>query len=388
MTSKYCFLILVCCVILVKTKVSSAQLPSNNNPNNQIRFQDVKTAEERRNKLIRFIWKEGIPYNVQPNIVSNITKEAFAFRLKDLRQELVKDVDLLEMETFGLSSTAYSIAPKNNKETSQLVLLHCGHGPLEDTSLKKKYRSAIEFFLEEGYHVIVLHMPLIGWNRNDTTAKLPNGKIVEMKYEWEALHKQIVELPKLDVTLEQGAGFRPFLEPVVASINYWSEKCDTNADIIMIGLSGGGWTTHMMAAIDTRIKLSFPVAGSFPLYLRNGKENKAHLGDLEQYYEPLYNEDIAEDSSGGGIATWLEIYALGGIGKNRKQIMVTSQYDDCCFYGDPEKTVNTFKFVVQKKVKQLGLGSWRHELDTTHREHTISPWMLENVVKTNLGLPN
>jgi len=55
------------------------------------------------------------------------------------------------------------------------------------------------------------------------------------------------------------------------------------------------------------------------------------VGDTEQFYEPLYNEDIAPDGSGGGIATWMEIYALGGYGEGRRQIMVTAQYDNCCF---------------------------------------------------------
>ena len=108
------------------------------------------------------------------------------------------------------------------------------------------------------------------------------------------------------------------------------------------------------------------------------------MGDLEQFYTPLYDENIAEDGSGGGIATWLEIYALGGIGKGRKQVMVTSQYDNCCFNGDPVKTVNTFKSIVSDAVEKSGHGEWDHRLDTTHHEHQISYWVLENVVEPNL----
>ena len=32
----------------------------------------------------------------------------------------------------------------------------------------------------------------------------------------------------------------------------------------MVGLSGGGWTTNLIAALDDRIKYSFNVAGPFP----------------------------------------------------------------------------------------------------------------------------
>ena len=38
----------------------------------------------------------------------------------------------------------------------------------------------------------------------------------------------------------------------------------------MAGLSGGGWTTTLYAAIDPSIRYSFPVAGTIPLYLRTG----------------------------------------------------------------------------------------------------------------------
>lgn len=39
--------------------------------------------------------------------------------------------------------------------------------------------------------------------------------------------------------------------------------------IAMTGLSGGGWTTTVMGALDTRIQLSVPVAGSMPCDFRH-----------------------------------------------------------------------------------------------------------------------
>jgi len=59
---------------------------------------------------------------------------------------------------------------------------------------------------------------------------------------------------------------------------------------------------------------------------------------------------------------------------------VTAQYDSCCFRGDPEKTVDTFKDIVAESVKTLGQGQWEHRLDTTHRSHMISPWALKEAV--------
>jgi hypothetical protein len=58
-----------------------------------------------------------------------------------------------------------------------------------------------------------------------------------------------------------------FLEPVWLSVNY--AKSLGYQRIIMGGLSGGGWTTTVAAAIDPRIGLSFPVAGSVPCDFRH-----------------------------------------------------------------------------------------------------------------------
>jgi hypothetical protein len=63
----------------------------------------------------------------------------------------------------------------------------------------------------------------------------------------------------------------------------------------MIGLSGGGWTTTLYAAIDPRVRLSFPVAGTLPEYLRVGRP-----GAREQFYPDLYK-----------IANYLDLYVMG-----------------------------------------------------------------------------
>lgn len=52
---------------------------------------------------------------------------------------------------------------------------------------------------------------------------------------------------------------RFFIEPVVLTINYALTLGYKR--IIMSGLSGGGWTTTVAAAIDPRIQLSMPGAG-------------------------------------------------------------------------------------------------------------------------------
>ena len=53
---------------------------------------------------------------------------------------------------------------------------------------------------------------------------------------------------------------------MIIAINY-IEQIYGDVNISMCGFSGGGWTTTIAAAIDPRIKNSFPVAGSLPVFL-------------------------------------------------------------------------------------------------------------------------
>jgi hypothetical protein len=167
---------------------------------------------------------------------------------------------------------------------------------------------------------------------------------------------------------------------VVQVINYFQSVTPHAGDVSMMGLSGGGWSTSMMAAPDTRIKLSVPVAGSFPFYLRNVDPNS--MGDAEQDNLAMFDENVAADGSGGGVVTWLEVYALGGCGEGRRQIMVSNRYDQ--FFSGTAG--DSFKDIVSGLVAQrLGKGKWDYFLDATHgdaahREHLISPHVTDQVL--------
>ena len=53
-----------------------------------------------------------------------------------------------------------------------------------------------------------------------------------------------------------------------SSVRILNEYEDDFTDFYMVGLSGGGWTTTFMAALDERITKSAPVDGSLPLQAR------------------------------------------------------------------------------------------------------------------------
>src|SRR5206468_3419492 len=110
-----------------------------------------------------------------------------------------------------------------------------------------------------------------------------------------------------------------FLEPVAVALNYIAPRHPFRS-ISMIGISGGGWTTTLYAAVDPRVSRSYPVAGSLPHYLAS--DAPQNWGDYEQTLPELYR-----------TANYLELYILGGYGRGRAQLQVLNKYDPCCFNG-------------------------------------------------------
>ena len=110
-------------------------------------------------------------------------------------------------------------------------------------------------------------------------------------------------------------------------------------------------------------------------------------GDAEQYYAPLYREIDTDDDgvpdAADGVASWLEIYALGGYGPGRRQVQVLGLYDSCCFSTD---VFETYDDHVSDVVERLGQGDWDFHSDRTHREHKISQDVLEHVILPGLEI--
>jgi hypothetical protein len=133
----------------------------------------------------------------------------------------------------------------------------------------------------------------------------------------------------------------------------------------MIGISGGGWTTTLYSALDIRVKYSYPVASSTPLYI--AFNSSRDYGHHETTKPELYR-----------IANYLELYILGSFGVGRRRLQVVNKYDACCHGGIKYKT---YKDVVKNVVSQLGKGSYDLLLDETHKEHKISEYTLQKIVK-------
>jgi dienelactone hydrolase len=348
------------------SKSAETPFPTNNDPANQIRFKTAAEADSRRAKLVEFIWSDGLPKTL-PTLARSVELPPEAIAIDPTN---VARVDRLDADVSGWNFHAftYVLHPSNKASSDRVVIVHQGHAGTTESGVG----AVANHLLQNGFTVALMQMPLYGWN-TDKAAEIPGRGRITFRDHGRIIFKIAAN--------DDGQGFRLFLEPIVQTINHLVANMKGLKEIGMVGLSGGGWTTSLAAAIDPRIKLSAPIAGSAPLYHRN--VDPSSVGDPEQYFLPLYREDIAADGSGGGIATWTEIYALGGYGKDRHQIQVTNEFDSCCF---PGRFADKYKTIVADRVQSLGAGKWEYLLDSTHNAHLISRHAIANAVNPLFGI--
>ena len=311
-----------------------------------ILIDNAADVASKRTQLIEYIWgADGLPPTQLPD---NVEQDISDVRYQDL--DNLKQIDKITiMMEWQINSIAYHFIPVRSNQ--KLVIYHQGHYGDFIFGIE-----AIQKFLNEGYDVIALSMPLLGLN-NQPVVDLP--RFGKMKI---TQHDQLKLLQP-----ERGHPIKFFLHPVAVVLNY--AQAYNYTATFMLGLSGGGWTTTLYAAIDPRIVRSYPVAGTLPIYLRPGSSRD--WGDYEQTIPELY-----------AIANYLELYILGSYGDGRKQLQVLNKFDPCCYAGI---RYQTYEDIVKERVRSLGAGSFEVYLDENNREHKISDQTL-NVILADINL--
>ena len=389
------FTTLVTLLLALGLAAPAAALPAElegYDPSGHIRFATPEEAEARREKLIHYFWPDGLPANALPRVTAGIDfpEDLLVERggkkpRKPVNRDLVASVERLDFtlrvpdpkkpETgdWSMTSVGYWLKPKAPAAPARLAIFHTGHQ--RDLGLDPGNAAMVDALLQQGHHVIQLDMPMCGRNNTKTGRTLthPDGSTLAMGAGTTG-HNQLFK--KFAGELD-GKLFAFFLDPVVQSINLFN-KAHEAQDITMIGKSGGGWTAHVVAAVDTRIDLSLPVAGSLPLYARKFSGGSM---DAEQYYTPLYKE-VDTDGDGiadtaAGVASWMEIYALGAIGQGRRQIQINIFNDPCCFRTDVFESYDDY---LSGLVEKIGKTRWAYHSDTSQDQHLISDDVRENVI--------
>lgn len=314
----------------------------------------------KRAAIVDYIWgTEGFPAAEQPTSVApNIPSPIGAL-------ENLERVDLLRInDNTPHPGRAFHFIPL--RKNGQVVLVHHGHGTtFAGTAAFSDYdpghaglglRRTIEALLVDGYGVVAVYMPHmrdaidLGGGQSEPADTGPS-------------HDAMFQEP-----LATGSALKWFLEPAIVSLNHVQALY---SDYHMAGLSGGGWTTTLCAAVDPRIRMSFPVAGTIPLYLRGTSASK---GDTEQYISSFYS-----------IAGYPDLYVLGAHGPHRKQVQILNRFDNCCFgqspgqhnQGSPEGwTAAVREYERRVRVALFNLGpanmSFRVEIDDAAPSHLVS----------------
>lgn len=305
----------------------------------------IRTAQDvsaLRQRLVTFLWGQGgLPRALPVAVFDGLEDRRFT----DIPNLGRIDALTIDLE-FGLSTFVYHFVPTS--ANAEVILYHEGHG--DDFS---KSKVQIARFIEAGYAVVAFNMPLAG-RADHPIANTPFGRI---KLD---THEQFKLLSP-----PSGHAVKYFVEPVVIALNYL-ERHYGRRPVSMVGISGGGWTTTLAAAVDVRIAKSFPVAGSYPLYLRSGSPRD--WGDWEQTEPALYK-----------VAECLDLYVLGSAGEGREQLQIFNAYDPCCFAGNGWQT---YRNAVHARVGMLGTGGafgvWS---DTTHHDHAISSAAVQRILE-------
>jgi len=300
---------------------------------------DPAQAESIRTELIEYIWKSPQLPRTLPVVEYNVANP-----FSDLPDPPnLARIDRLTVSMDGFVSRMYLFVPVRARH--RLVIFQQGHAhDLASTNGAE----TVQLFLQRRFPVVVVHMPLLGTNTGPPAMGTDHDAMFTL------------ETPSL-------SPLKYFLEPVVRAVNYARQVRDARR-VHMIGISGGGWTTTLMAALDPRINVSFPVAGTLPNYLRNQASpcSQPDKGDFEQYHPVFYS-----------MVDYLDLYILGSVGPRRGQLQVLNQYDSCCFRG---VRYRTYEDIVKTIVADFPRGKYDVFLDSSHTSHLISRHALDDAI--------
>jgi hypothetical protein len=324
----------------------------------EFRISTPADAVNKRIEIIRAIWGyDHIPYRSDVEVTSRVRSPISA-------NPIIARVDRFEIPVERVDSVkdlAYLFVPVNRN--NRLILFCPGHScTLKDApgNQSQRIEATINGLLSSGFDVLSVYMPHI----SEDTCSLDHCKIYDTSLDYKN--------PKATF------GLRLFLEPTIVSLNYLV-KHNNYHDVSMVGLSGGGWTTNLIAAIDDRIRLSFSVAGSMPIYFRYG----GSIGDIEQYVPQLYRD----------IAGYPDIYLLDCFGEGRELTQIFNRNDSCCFgekQHDPKRDyisdLHLFEKCMDEKLIALGAkGHYRQVIDEAALHHQISSYALSNIILPGLN---
>lgn len=320
-------------------------------------IQSQADIDSLKNAIKQFIWPKGIGDST--HVEEFATRISFEKEMPfEYRQYLVSlgDVDRIKLRSdIGLSSTTYVLHPLVSNDLSIPVIYLGGHNGFlwEDAYLNNSGRpysiSVLDFFLEKGFDVIGMDMPLCGVNEAPALVN-ENGNL-SVLYN----HDDLFRLEK---------NFYYFFEPLRRIIDF-TEQNYGYRKFILVGLSGGGWTATLYSGLDERVVQSYSVAGSIPVPLRI---DPSDIGDEEQRFTEFYEK-----------FNYSDLYALASSGDEKLHYQILNKDDNCCFNFDGNEY---WVPKVQQALKKAGnAGRFKFYYDPYATMHKISSVAADTIYK-------
>jgi pimeloyl-ACP methyl ester carboxylesterase len=326
-----------------------------------VKAQFSETIPVTRSGDIENLRNEIRDYVFGDDTIPELSMDMSTNKYLDVFSKVYSRVNIASFETgtvnlkHGFISKICFFHPQKSNGLGIPIIYHTGHGfgmLQEDLYVNYKiadeyHSKVIDFFLSRGYDVIGIDMPLYG-------ANVYPAEVIE--------HGTTIPIYGHNALFNLEHPFYYFMAPLKSVIDYL-EKEKGWKQFVMVGLSGGGWTTTLYSAMDERITLSFPVAGSIPISLRKTEEDK---GDLEQNYPDFYDR-----------FNYSTLYFLAAAGKGRRQFQILNQKDNCCFAINGN---NYWSDNIKTRLRRLHLpGSYEFYLDTISQTHRISTASLNKI---------
>lgn len=290
-----------------------------------------------RNKLIKRL--------ILPSEIVTLEKLSNENSRNHLKPFLLPDDSIIyKASYYGLNSFGIFRQAKIANKNKCLLIYNQGHG---GNPFAYSYHNELSSsMLKHGCDILSLSMTGIGLNEG--IASYPS------------VWKETLKLPKeIAKNHESYMWFNdprfPNIEPMALMLsgNYHliSNLKSNYENVIMVGISGGGWYTVMLSALIPEISSSYSFAGTLPKIYRHIKKN---TGDWEQIYSNFW-----KDSSYWQFYI-LSTFDLKGAQKRSLKLIYNSK-DPCC-YMDP------YASLFASSVKQLSInGLTAHVLNrTTH----------------------
>ncbi|MFM7509648.1 MAG: hypothetical protein ACKO5A_08885, partial [Actinomycetota bacterium] len=227
------------------------------------------------------------------------------------------------------------------------ALFHEGHGAtalgpsVPADLLPTGGRDMVDQLLAAGFNVYTLDMPLEGRNRTG------NGRI-----------RSHTDLAVLDSGGPSPVG-RLLVPAKLVIDEIMADAADDGIDdplVLMMGRSGGGWTTHLIGAMDERVDVAVSVAGGLPQsqHLLD-PAGPWQIGDYEQYVPHTY--DIV------GVENLIASAGSGAL------FLAYSPVDLCCHrLGATAPFVEWLQQAEDELGKPIAIN-----IDSGNRRHGLSP---------------